>query len=145
MGMRGGGGWSFAGGFGGGGVSEKVPHDSPSRDQTVVREHLANERTLLSWIRTGVGLISIGLVVERTGTLVAKQGAKAVSVSASELFGLALAVLGMVTLVIGTSQFFGNRRRISSGDFVPAYAAYLVIVAGSLAFAGSFIAYVLLS
>ncbi len=144
MGMRGGGGWSFARGFEGGDVSEKVPHDSPSRDQTVVREHLANERTLLSWIRTGVGLISIGLVVERTGTLVAGPGAKAVSVSASELFGLALAVLGMVTLVIGTAQFLGNRRRISSGDFVPSLAAYLVIVAGSLALAGSFIAYVLL-
>ncbi len=27
-------------------------------DDTVIREHLANERTLLSWVRTGVGLIS---------------------------------------------------------------------------------------
>jgi putative membrane protein len=32
------------------------------------REHLANERTLLSWVRTGVSLISIGLVVERAGS-----------------------------------------------------------------------------
>ena len=29
---------------------------------TGVREHLANERTLLSWVRTGVGLISLGIV-----------------------------------------------------------------------------------
>ena len=25
-------------------MSGEMPHDSPSRDQTVVREHLANER-----------------------------------------------------------------------------------------------------
>lgn len=121
-----------------------MPHDSPSRDQTVVREHLANERTLLAWVRTGVGLISIGLVVERAGALAAAAPAKVGPISASEVFGLALAVLGAITLVIGTVQFLRNRRRISSGDFAPAVAAYLVVVAGSLALAGAFIAYVLL-
>ena len=111
----------------------------PSGGDTEVREHLANERTLLSWVRTGVALISIGLVVERTGTL---MGA---STSASELFGLALTVLGVVTLVMGTSQFLHNRRRISAGDFVPSLTAYMVVVTGALAFAGAFIAYVLLT
>jgi putative membrane protein len=124
-------------------LSEKVPHDSPSRDQTVVREHLANERTLLSWVRTGVALISIGLVVERAGAL-AGAAPRDASISASELFGLGLALLGVLTLVIGTVQFLRSRRRISSGTFVPAAAAYLIVVAGSLAFAGAFIFYVLL-
>jgi putative membrane protein len=103
------------------------------------REHLANERTLLSWVRTGVGLISLGLVVERTGVIAG------VSSGSSELFGLALAVLGCAALVMGTSQFLNNRRRISEGAFVPVAAAYLVIVAGGLALAGAFILYVLLS
>lgn len=124
-------------------MSENTPHDSPSRDQTVVREHLANERTLLSWVRTGVALISIGLVVERAGAL-AQAAPKAGSTSASELFGLALALLGALTLVIGTLQFLRNRRRISEGVFVPAATAYLIVVAGSLAFAGAFVVYVLL-
>ena len=65
---------------------------------------------------------------------------KVASTSASELFGLALALL---TLVIGTVQFLRTRRRISAGEFVPSTAAYLIIVAGSLAFAGAFIVYVL--
>lgn len=124
-------------------MSEKVPHDSSTRDQTVVREHLANERTLLSWVRTGVALISIGLVVERAGAL-AQTAPKVGSTSASELFGLALALLGALTLVIGTTQFLRSRRRISEGTFVPAAAAYLVIVAGALALAGAFVFYVLL-
>ena len=67
------------------------------------------------------------------------------STNASELFGLALALLGALTLVLGTTQFLRNRRRISTGEFVPSAAAYLIIVTGSLAFATVFIIYVLLT
>ncbi|HZY64492.1 MAG TPA: DUF202 domain-containing protein [Rubrobacteraceae bacterium] len=42
---------------------------APQKRGAETREHLANERTLLSWVRTGIGLISIGLVVERAGVL----------------------------------------------------------------------------
>ena len=112
--------------------------------ETEIREHLANERTLLSWVRTGVSLISIGLVVERAAALV-DASMNVGSRSASELFGLALALLGALTLVIGTTQFLNNRRRISTGEFVPSVAAYLIIVAGSLAFAGAFDIYVLIT
>ena len=124
---------------------EKERRDEPGGrdDDTVIREHLANERTLLSWVRTGVGLISIGLVVERAGALVDAAPVRVGSTSASELFGLALALLGVLTLVIGTVQFLRTRRRISAGEFVPSAAAYLIVVAGSLAFAGAFIVYVL--
>ncbi len=115
---------------------------APGSD-TEIREHLANERTLLSWVRTGVGLISIGLVVERAGALAVSARVSVGSTNASELFGLALALLGVLTLVIGTAQFLRTRRRISEGVFVTSAAAYLVIVAGSLAFAGAFIVYVL--
>jgi putative membrane protein len=127
------------------GRSDAVSEENKgAQGQTEIREHLANERTLLSWVRTGVSLISIGLVVERAGALV-DASMKVSSTSASELFGLALALLGALTLVIGTTQFLNNRRRISTGEFVPSAAAYLIIVAGSLAFAGAFVIYVLLT
>ena len=125
-------------------LGEKERRDgSGGRNDTEIREHLANERTLLSWVRTGVGLISIGLVVERAGALVDAAPVRVGSTSASELFGLALALLGVLTLVIGTGQFLRTRHRISAGEFVPSATAYLIIVAGSLAFAGAFIVYVL--
>jgi inner membrane protein YidH len=117
---------------------------SGGRNDTEIREHLANERTLLSWVRTGVSLISIGLVVERAGALADAANPKLVGTSgASELFGLALALLGVLTLVMGTIQFLRYRRRISEDDFTPSVVAYLVVVGGSLAFAGTFIFYVL--
>ncbi len=119
---------------------EEKPDGSPRREAEV-REHLANERTLLSWIRTGVGLISIGLVVERAGALAGAQNAP---IGASGIFGVALALLGFLTLVIGTAQFLRNRRRIIDGDFTPAISAYLVIVAGSMVLAAAFVVYVAL-
>ncbi len=105
---------------------------------TEAREHLANERTLLAWVRTGVSLISFGLVVERIGAQIGSAGA-------SGLFGIGLAVLGCITLVMGTFQFLRSRRGIATNNFVSAAAAYMVVVAGSLTLAGVFIVYVLLS
>ena len=111
--------------------------------QTEVREHLANERTLLSWVRTGVSLISLGLVVERAGALAKAANLQVGSTSGSDFFGLGLALLGALTLILGTTQFLRNRRSIASGTFESSVAIYLIIVAGSLAFAGAFTLYVL--
>jgi putative membrane protein len=111
--------------------------------RTEVREHLANERTLLSWVRTGVSLISLGLVVERAGALAKAANLQVGSTSGSDFFGLALALLGALTLTLGTVQFLRNRRSISEGGFESSVAIYLIIVAGSLAFAGAFVIYVL--
>ena len=117
--------------------------DPQEQGGTEIREHLANERTLLSWVRTGVSLISLGLVVERAGALAKAANLQVGSTSGSDFFGLALALLGALTLILGTAQFLRNRRSISAGDFESSVAVYLIIVAGSLAFAGAFVIYVL--
>ncbi len=114
------------------------------RRDAEVREHLANERTLLAWVRTGIGLISIGFVIERAGVLAAASPIGGVSVGVSTAFGFALAVLGCITLVMGIFQFLRNRSRIISNTFTPDVLAYALVVAGSLALAGSFMVYVLI-
>jgi putative membrane protein len=125
------------------------PHNEhqsgPEQGSTDVREHLANERTLLSWVRTGVSLISLGLVVERAGALAKAAHLEVGSTSGSEPFGLSLALLGALTLILGTMQFLRNRRSIAAGDFEPSVVVYLIIVVGSLTFAGAFVIYVLLT
>ena len=113
--------------------------------QTEVREHLANERTLLSWVRTGVSLISLGLVVERAGALAKAADFQLGSTSGSDFFGLGLALLGALTLILGTTQFLRNRRAIAADKFESSVTVYLIIVIGSLLFAGAFTFYVLFS
>jgi putative membrane protein len=117
------------------------PGRSGDQRATEVREHLANERTLLSWVRTGVGLISVGIVVERAGSFVSAGTGNVDRLSG--LLGVALTLLGCVALILGTVQFLRNRRRISRGEFVPQAAIYLVVVGGGLALGGCFAAYVL--
>ncbi len=116
--------------------------EGPDKERaTEVREHLANERTLLSWVRTGVGLISLGIVVERAGAFVSAGTGSGDELSG--LLGVALALLGCLALVLGTGQFLRNRRRISRGEFVPEAAIYLVVVVGGLTLGGCFTLYVL--
>lgn len=120
------------------GAGDRAMSSGGGTGGTEAREHLTNERTLLAWVRIGVILISFGLVIERIGAQVG-------SVGTSGAFGIALAVLGCLALVMGTVQFLRSRRGISTGNFVPAAAAYMIVVAGSLALAGTFIIYILLS
>ena len=103
------------------------------------REHLANERTLLAWVRTGVGLISVGFVVERAGALAGGD-----SVVVSEFFGIALVALGCLALIVGSFEFFANRRMIRKNEFVSRPAPYMILVGGSLLVALAFTIYVLL-
>jgi putative membrane protein len=121
----------------------RVPREEPEQPggQTEVREHLANERTLLSWMRTGVGLISLGIVVERASAFVSAGTGNTDRLSG--LLGLALTLLGCLALVLGTAQFVRNRRRISRGEFVPQMAIYLVVAGGGLILGACFAAYVL--
>jgi putative membrane protein len=130
-----------------GGRFDRVSEENRDTEhsQTEVREHLANERTLLSWVRTGVSLISLGLVVERAGALAKAADFQLGSTSGSDFFGLGLALLGALTLILGTTQFLRNRRAIAAGKFESSVTVYLIIVIGSLLFAGAFTFYVLFS
>ncbi len=112
----------------------------PKRDAEV-REHLANERTLLAWVRTGVGLISVGFVVERAGAIAAGSPGGGSSAGVSEIFGLALAGLGCLTLVVGAVQFLRNRKMILDGVYAANAAPYMIIIVGSLLLAVAFIVF----
>lgn len=69
---------------------------------STARDHLANERTFLAWIRTGLGVIGLGVVVER---LVEGQGA------AGQIAGLTLIGFGALVLLYSLYRY----RRITAG------------------------------
>src|SRR4051812_10221819 len=102
------------------------------------REHMANERTLLSWIRTGVTIVSIGLIVQRFGAEVGPA-------KGSGIFGVALVGLGCLTLIIGMVQFFHTRRQINTGEFASSLVGYVIVVTVTLVLSGAFMVYVLLA
>ncbi len=88
-----------------------------------------------------MGLISLGIVVERAGSFVSVESGSPDELSG--LLGASLALLGCLSLVLGTVQFLRNRRRIARGEFIPQAATYLVVAAGGLILGGCFTLYVL--
>src|ERR671916_1671229 len=86
---------------------------SPSQQVAKTRDYLANRRTLLAWVRTGVSLIGFGLVIERFAAQTDPTGVSAV-------FGVALAALGCTALVVGMVDFVRTRRDIAEENVTAA-------------------------
>lgn len=85
------------------------------------RDHLANERTFLAWVRTSIALIGLGVVIAKLRFLIVSGGpAAAFSPSAgrnSTLLGLAFAVIGLLALLCSYVQYNRMRRAIDAGDY----------------------------
>ncbi len=103
-----------------------------------VTDHLANERTFLAWIRTGLATSTFGFVVERFGLLLRELGVKsgtqdASSIHYSSFIGVTLTLLGVVIMIVSLLSFLHIRCSIDSEQFHPqAGFAILLTVLASL-------------
>lgn len=100
-----------------------------------IREHLANERTLLSWIRLGLSSAGFGFVVARFGLFLrelAANGARPAPGHGAEIIGVGLVLLGVLAVVAGTVRYFRTEREISTRSYAPQYGLIWLVVAVSL-------------
>ncbi len=84
------------------------------------RDHLANERTYLAWVRTALGIIGLGVLVEK---LIELQGV------AAEIAGLSMVAMGAAALVYATFRYERVRRQLEEGMFQTASTGPIVITA----------------
>ena len=94
---------------------QNVPPSKQVGISKKVSDHLANERTFLAWIRTGLATIAFGFVVERFGPLL------------SSFFGVCLAALGVIMMIVALLEFLHNRRSIDAERFHPS-ASFPIIL-----------------
>ena len=80
------------------------------------RFSLANERTLLAWVRTALALDVAGLGVIRFAPPLGGPAGR-------EIVGGVLVLLGAVTAWSGCRRFLATDRAIRAGDPIPAHAA----------------------
>jgi len=114
------------------------------------REHLANERTLLAWIRTSIALMGLGFVVARFGLFLREISAIGGHVvqsgsSYSGPIGIVLVASGLLAVAVSTFRFFQARDQIEKGRFVPEIFAEVAIVAVTLVAGAALIAYLALT
>jgi putative membrane protein len=87
------------------------------------RDHLANERTLLAWIRTSIGIMAFGFVVVKFSMFIRQMAYlldKKISIQQhgySSFIGILLVLLGALTLLLGFYNYKRNERQISSGNY----------------------------
>jgi putative membrane protein len=112
--------------------------DPGSAESTRAREHLANERTLLAWVRTAVALMGLGFVVARFGLflrqLAAERAAPPQPDHLSAVIGAALVGASVLLTALSTVRFFRARAQIERGGYEPeAFTEVLAIAVTVLA------------
>lgn len=82
-----------------------------------VREHLANERTYLAWMRTAIALMGFGMVIVRLRYFQIPQLPRP---GIGWKLGLLFSFVGLVTVSLSTLEYFAVRRAIDDNTFQPA-------------------------
>ena len=87
------------------------------------RDHAANERTYLAWVRTAIGVMGFGFVIERFSLFIerfeALYGAPTAAgytfgLHTGSITGLILIVMGVDVIVVATVRFIRISRQIET-------------------------------
>ncbi len=88
------------------------------------RDHLANERTFLAWVRTGAAIIVFGFAIGRFSIAIrqlsALQGHGVRTAGLSVWMGSGTIAAGLLLVIAGLFRYRKNRARLESGNFEPA-------------------------
>jgi putative membrane protein len=124
---------------------ERMPDNSnPNR----ARDHLANERTFLAWLRTGIATIVFGFAIGRFSIALREflkfQGYSGTTPGLTTWLGIASAVGGVLLIFVGLRRYQKTKVQLDSDTFEPAgsvidLVSYLLgmfglILAGYLAY-----------
>ncbi|MEX0272625.1 YidH family protein [Leptolyngbyaceae cyanobacterium UHCC 1019] len=90
------------------------------------REHQANERTFLAWLRTSLALIGFGFAIARFSlflrqlqTAVTQQEVPSRSIFNSENLGVSLVIFGITTIALAAWRYNQVFQQIEQGNYRP--------------------------
>src|SRR5512139_352661 len=118
-----------------------MSNDRPSARVRDRRVHMANERTFLAWIRTSIGIMAFGFVVERFGLflkqiayVLGQSGALGFPVEQrppqagySAFFGIALVGLGALMGLLAFVRYKKVERQIDEDTYRPSIILDLLL------------------
>lgn len=116
---------------------KKQPSPARTLNPSRTRDHLANERTYLAWMRTAVGLMGFGVVILR---LRAFHPPSVPRPGFGWKLGLIFALVGLLTVLLSTIQYFIVRRDIEEDTYEPS-DRWVILFSLSIAVLGAGIIY----
>jgi len=102
-------------------MADPAPGRRPDIEPPSVRDHLANERTLLAWVRTALTVVGLGFIVDRLALVDAGGRMEAYA-------GIGLVLLGGLIAAGGAWSFLRAQRELAGGTYRPAVGLHLVLV-----------------
>ncbi|RIA80747.1 hypothetical protein C1645_791923 [Glomus cerebriforme] len=93
---------------------------------SVARDHLANERTFLAWLRTSLSFISIGVAITQLFRLNRSDQRANEYDKSGKFLGIVFIILGIVFLSFGITRYFHSQYLMTKGYF-PASRGSVVI------------------
>ena len=99
-----------------------------------IRDHLANVRTFLAWLRAGLVLLALGYTLTKFA-VIEKQSA--------QYLGVLSAAAGWLVVVGAGIEFFRQRRAIESAEFKPSPRWHIALVLVAAAGGGAILIYLL--
>jgi len=113
------------------------------------REHLANERTFLAWIRTSIALMGFGFVIVKF-TLFLKQLSLLLETSVvpskgySSIVGVVMVAIGVIIAFLAFLQYKTNEKQLKNNYYVSSSMLSLLITL-IIIIGGVFLVFYLLS
>ena len=103
-------------------MTQNVGADNANSNRA--RDHLANERTFLAWVRTGAAIVVFGFAIGRFSIamrqLTALQGHAVRTPGISVWMGSFTIVAGVALVVAGLARYRKTRAQLDAGTFQPA-------------------------
>ena len=98
------------------------------------REHQANERTFLAWLRTSIALISFGFAIARfglflrqLGVAMTRQESPTNPIFNSENLGTSMVIFGIALIALAAWRYSQVFWQIERGDYQPSRTTVFVM------------------
>lgn len=98
----------------------------------MINEHMSNERTFLSWIRTGIGIMVFGFVIVKFSLFVNQLPASFFQDSTipkngfTIFLGIGLVLTGALTILLSYFKYKQTHKLLQKGDYL--YSTLLLTI-----------------
>jgi putative membrane protein len=107
-------------------MADPKPNDNPppAAHSDRASDHLANERTFLAWVRTGIAVVVFGFAIGRFAIAIREflqiQGHATKPAGLTVWFGTIAIIGGVLLTLVGLLRYHRARAQLESGHFEPA-------------------------